>query len=145
MTLLSKVRLFWEGHINYLAQSPSRFRRKYVMSKPWGRLCQIFVAFLEKLNFNVKTKMEISSNFFAYSECINFNINFQQKTWLTYKPVLLTLLDLYKIFGLHSFLSEHLQVSINCHNHVCINKDKNWQKIYLVGMQVHFSKWYKIW
>ena len=35
---------------------------------------------------NVKTKMEISSNLWACSECINFNVYFQHKTWLTYKP-----------------------------------------------------------
>ena len=47
-----KVQLFWEGHKN-LAQSSSRFWRYLVMSKPWGRLRQISVAFSEKLNFNI--------------------------------------------------------------------------------------------
>ena len=42
-----KVQLFWEGHKN-LAQSSSRF-----WHLTWGRLCQIFVAFSEKLNFTV--------------------------------------------------------------------------------------------
>ena len=41
---------FWEGHKN-LTQSSSRFWRYLVMSKPYGRLGQIFVAFLEYLNF----------------------------------------------------------------------------------------------
>ena len=39
-----KVQLFWEGHKNFV-QSSSRFWYNYIMSKPWGRLRQISVAF----------------------------------------------------------------------------------------------------
>ena len=38
-----KVQLFWENQKNS-AQSSSKFWRYLVMSKPWGRLCQIFVS-----------------------------------------------------------------------------------------------------
>ena len=45
-----KVQLVWEGHKN-LEKSSSRFWHSLVTSKPWVQLYQIFVAFLEKLNF----------------------------------------------------------------------------------------------
>ena len=44
-----KAIIFWEGHQNR-AQSSSRFWCCYVVSKPWGMLHQIFVAFSENLN-----------------------------------------------------------------------------------------------
>ena len=56
-----KVQLFWEGHKN-LVQTSSRFWCYLVMSKPWGRLHQIFVAFSEKLNFTSTDWLETKVN-----------------------------------------------------------------------------------
>ena len=53
--LVIKVQLFWEGCKN-LEQSSSRFWHYLVTSKPWAQLHQIFVAILEKLNFNTQVQ-----------------------------------------------------------------------------------------
>ena len=55
ISMFCKVQLFWEDHKNSV-QSSSRFSRYLVMSKPWGRLCQIFVSFSEKLNFTLQAR-----------------------------------------------------------------------------------------
>ena len=55
-----KFSFFWEGHKN-LEQSSSRFWHYLVTSKLGGRLHQIFVAFLEKLNFKQNHEIETLS------------------------------------------------------------------------------------
>ena len=58
-------------------QSSSRFWRYLLVSKPWGRLRQIFVAFSEKLNFGLRLKLwRQYGTFFWVSNYIFHQFNF---------------------------------------------------------------------
>ena len=51
---LHKVHLFWEGHKN-VCNRPYGFEIYLVNVKTLKTIAQIFVAFSEKLNFNIKS------------------------------------------------------------------------------------------
>ena len=56
--LEGKVQLFWEGHKN-LRHPPYGFDIYLVNVKTIRRMTQIFVAFSEKLNFNIAEELSI--------------------------------------------------------------------------------------